>query len=101
MRYQTTSWNKRPAGWKNPATRPIGRTGTGGLDRFEIGRDWEHSYERCSEMHPEQDLIMKLRKWTVFVALALALVTACGDDNPGGNSGGNSGSDTETGSDYN
>lgn len=44
---------------------------------------------------------MKLRKWTVFVALALALVTACGDDSPGGNSGGNSGSDTETSIGYN
>ena len=40
---------------------------------------------------------MRLRKWTVFVALALAVLTACGDDNPGGDSGsdgGNSGSDS-------
>ncbi len=44
---------------------------------------------------------MTLRKWTVFVALALALVTACsGDDNPGGNSGSDS-SNTETTSGYN
>jgi hypothetical protein len=50
-------------------------------------------------MHPEQDSIMKLRKWTVFVALALALLTACGDDTPGGNSG--SDTNTETSSGYN
>jgi hypothetical protein len=43
---------------------------------------------------------MKLRKWTVFVALALALLTACGDDNPGGNSGSDGGG-TETTSSYN
>jgi hypothetical protein len=50
-------------------------------------------------MHPEQDSNMKLRKWTVFVALALALLTACGDDTPGGNSG--SDTNTETSSGYN
>jgi hypothetical protein len=42
---------------------------------------------------------MKLKKWIVFVALALALLTACGDDNPDGNSG--SDGDTETSSGYN
>ena len=48
-----------------------------------------------------QDLIMKLRKWTVFVLLAFALLTACsGDDNPGGNPGSDSGN-TETSSGYN
>ena len=34
---------------------------------------------------------MKLRKWTALVALALALLTACGDDNPGGDSGSDGG----------
>jgi hypothetical protein len=43
---------------------------------------------------------MKLRKWTVFVAMALALLTACGGDNPGGDPG-YGGSDTETSSGYN
>jgi len=42
---------------------------------------------------------MKLRKWTVFVALALAVLTACGDDAPDGNSG--SDGNTETTSAYN
>lgn len=43
---------------------------------------------------------MKLRKWTVFVAMALALLTACGGDNPGGDSG-SGGGNTETDSGYN
>jgi hypothetical protein len=51
-------------------------------------------------MHRNRGLIVKLRKWTVFVALALALVSACGDDSPGGNSG-SGGGNTETGSGYN
>lgn len=43
---------------------------------------------------------MKLRRWTALVALAIALLTACGDNNPGGDSGPDGGN-TETSSGYN
>jgi len=66
----------------------------------EIGQDWEHSGQRCSDMHQNRTLIMRLRKLTAIVALALALLTACGDNNPGGNSGPDGGN-TETTSSYN
>jgi hypothetical protein len=59
-----------------------------------------NSTERCLPKAPEQDLIVKLRKWTTLFALALALLTACGGDNPGGDSGPDGGN-TETTSSYN